>query len=55
MLKTKAQYITKIAGNDCANIRCGSTERKPIERKINQENRGEEKTTVPRFAQDLFL
>lgn len=55
MLKTKAQYITKIEGNDCANIRCGSTERKPIERKINQENRGEENRTVPRFAQDSFL
>ena len=28
MLKTHVKYITKTAGNDCAMMRCGPTEKK---------------------------
>lgn len=55
MLKTHVKYTTKTAGNDCAIMRCGSTEENPMQRRRKQENRGEEKTTVPRLAQDSFL
>lgn len=36
MLKTKAKYITKTAGNDCAIMRCGKKTNKTEKKKKQQ-------------------
>lgn len=48
MLKTHVKYITKTAGNDCAMMRCGPTEKKPnaTEKKTGNQGRGENNCTA---------